>query len=176
MKLLLVLLASTVGCGFAAARRFPAARRSLLACSVCCAITAALVSCGTDDLQGYVPQEQPIRIVQNDLLFTAEGSSASVVVDADGTVSAQADQPWCGVAVSGRVVTVTVADNPGFDGRTALLTITAGEARRQLPVQQQGMVLDIPLPVSGYYAPTEGTTLTATIQHSLPLAVSSPDP
>jgi len=194
MKPLQSLLAATVGCGFASARRFTpacgfasarlfaatrafaATRRSLIACSVCCGITAALVSCSDDDLQGYVPQTDTIRIVQNDLLFTAEGSSATVVVEADAAVSAQADKPWCTVAVSGTTVTVTVADNPGFDGRTALLTITAGEASRQLPVQQQGMVLDIPLPVSGYYAPTEGTTLTATIQHSLPLAVSSPDP
>ena len=133
------------------------------------------VACSDDELQGYVPQTETIRVVQNDLLFMADGGSASVVVEAEGTISADVDQPWCSATVSGNVVTVTVTDNAGFDGRTALLTITAGEARRQLPVQQQGMVLDIPLPVSGYYAPIEGTTLTTTVQHSLPLTVSSPD-
>lgn len=138
-------------------------------------ISLFFISCGDDDLQGYVPQAETIHIVQNDLLFTAKGGSSSVVVEANGTVSAISDKSWCSVAVDGRVITVTVTDNFGFDGRTALLTITAGEARRQLPVQQQGMVIDIPLPVNGYYAPIEGTTLTVTVQHSLPLTVSSPD-
>lgn len=133
------------------------------------------VACSDDDLQGYVPQTETIRIVQNDLLFSSKGSSANVVVEAEGTISADVDQPWCSATVSGSVVTVTVTDNASFDGRTALLTITAGATHRQLPVQQQGMVLDLPLPVSGQYAPAEGTTFTTTVSHSLPLDVSTPD-
>ncbi len=133
------------------------------------------MSCSSDDdLKGYVPPSSIIRIVQNDLVFDAEGSSASVVVEADGGISATTDADWCVASVSGRLVTVTAQPNTFFEGRTAILTITAGEARRQLPVQQKGMVLDMPMVTTGHYSPIEGDVFTLTITHSIEMAVSSP--
>ena len=141
---------------------------------LCCGVTAVLTACGDDDLTGYVPEGNAIHIVQNDLLFTAEGSSASVVVDAGGEITAKVNADWCTAAVSGYVVTVTTQPNSSFEGRTAVLTISAGQATRQLPVQQQGMVLDLPLVTNGHYSPNEGDVYTTTLNHSLPVTVTSP--
>ena len=132
------------------------------------------VACSDDDLKGYLPEAETIRIVQNDLLFEAGGGSATVVVDADGTIAATADADWCAASVSGRVVTVTAQPNGSFEGRTALLTLTAGDARRQLPVQQTGMALDMPLTTTGHHSPAAGEVFDLHISHSMPLNVSSP--
>ena len=134
----------------------------------------AFTSCADDDLKGYVPEASSIRIVQNDLLFSAEGSSSIVIVEADGMISASTDADWCQATVSGRTVTVAVDRNTTFSGRTALLTISAGDARRQLPVQQQGMVLDLPLTTTSHYSPIGGDEFSLTIHHSLPVDATSP--
>lgn len=126
-----------------------------------------------DDLKGYVPNAATIGIIQNGLLFTAQGNTATVEVETD--VTASLDAAWCTATVSGRVVTVTAEPNSSFEGRTALLTLTAGEVCRTLPVQQLGMVLGT-MPVSARHAPNDGDNFTYTIPHDMPMDVTTGEP
>lgn len=139
------------------------------------AISMMFTSCADDNTEGYLPENSAIRIVQNDLLFEAEGNSATVLVEANGVISATTDADWCDATVSNRVVTVNTQPNYSFEGRTALLTIQAGDNRRQLPIQQLGMVLDLPMTTTGHYSPIEGDVFTLTINHNIPLEVTSPE-
>lgn len=138
-----------------------------------CGVAALLVSCG-DDADGYADSGESIRIVSNDLIFPAAGSTASVQVQTQGAAPLEAavDADWCVASVDGLVVTVTAQPNYGFDGRTALLTLTSGQAVRQLPVQQLGMVLDMPMAVNSHYSPRAGEEFTVTIAHDLPLTAT----
>jgi len=142
-----------------------------------CAIvgTNLTASCSGDDDSAYTPGET-IGIVANDLLIPAVGATATVQVNAVEPVEATLTADWCTATVSGKTITVTAEANNHFDGRTALLTITAGTARRQLPVQQLGMVLDLPMVVDGHYSPPAGDVFTATINHNLPMTVSASHP
>lgn len=141
----------------------------LVGCGVATAILTS--SCSGDD-PVYTPGES-IAIVSNDLLFPAEGTTATVQVTAAAPIAATLTADWCRAAVSGNTVTVTADPNTHFEGRTALLTITAGTARRQLPVQQLGMVLDLPMVTTGHYSPAAGDVFTTTIVHTLPMTVSA---
>ena len=130
-----------------------------------------LAACSSDDdLKGYVPTAATIDIVQNDLQFTAQGNTATVQVSTP--VTATVDAPWCTATASGNTVTVTAEPNTSFEGRTALLTLTAGDVRRQLPVQQLGMVLGA-MPVNNRYAPMSGDSFTFTLPHDLPMDVTT---
>lgn len=140
---------------------------------LCCgsAVAILLAACSSDDdLKGYVPNAETIEIVQNELLFPSVSSSATVEVGTD--VTATLDATWCTATVSGHVVTVTAEANHSFEGRTALLTLTNGNASRHLPVQQLGMVLGT-MPVSNRYAPTAGDDFTYTIRHDEPMTVAT---
>lgn len=137
-----------------------------------CGIAVALISCD-DDENGYAVSDDAIHIVSNDLIFPAEGTTAVVQVEVAGTLEATVDADWCTASVSGHMVTVTAEANYGFDGRTALLTLKSGQASRQLPVQQLGMVLDMPMVVSGHYSPREGEEFSLTIVHNVPMTATT---
>ena len=133
-----------------------------------CAMAAVLVSC--DKNHTDVPLSgEGIAIVSNDLLFPAQGSTATVRVQAAGNIAATVSDNWCTATVSGNLVSVTAQPNDALSGRTAMLTITAGKASRQLPIQQQGMVLDLPLLDNGHHSPVDGDVFTVSIAHNVPL-------
>ena len=147
-------------------------RNILVGTFACCVAATALVACSDDDYE-YVPAASSIRIVQNDLVFDSDGSSSTVLVEANGPISATVDADWCHAEVSSRVVTVTADRNYSFEGRTALLTITDGNSSRQLPIQQLGMVLDLPIVNNGHHSPVAGDVFTVDIAHSLPITIST---
>lgn len=137
-------------------------------------MASVLISCGDDDPVGYEPAGETISIVSNDLIFPAEGRTATLEVEAPGVLEASLSADWCTASVSGHVVMVTAQPNFDFDGRTALLTLKSGQVTRQLPVQQLGMVLDLPMTVEGLYVPREGGERTVTITHNVPITATSP--
>lgn len=130
------------------------------------------MSCSSDD--DYAPAtEQTLTIVSNDLLFGSAASSSTVVVEADGTLTATIDADWATATVNGQTVTVSVDDNLLTEGRTAVLTLTTATASRRLPIQQLGMVLGS-LPAATRHAPAAGETFSYTIPHDQPMTVASP--
>ena len=143
----------------------------LPACLLCCGVAAALTACSSDDdLTGYVPTAPTIEIQENNLTFPAQCSTATLSVGTN--VSVELNASWCTATVNGSVVTVTAEPNASFEGRTALLTLTAGDARRQLPVQQLGMVLGT-MPVSSRSVSMAGEAFTYNIPHDLPMTVTA---
>lgn len=147
-------------------------RNILVGTFACCVAATALVACSDDDYE-YVPAASSIRIVQNDLMFDSDGSSSTVLVEANGPISATVDVDWCRAEVNGRVVTVSVEPNYSLEGRTALLTIGDGNSSRQLPIQQLGMVLDMPIVNNGHHSPIDGDVFTVDVAHSLPMTATS---
>lgn len=150
-------------------------RRALVAVVAGVALSAMplLTACGDDD-PVYSSTADAITIVQNDLIFPAEGRTATLQVSAAGPVEASVSDTWCTASVSGNVIQVTAEPNPQFSGRTAILTLRSGQYSRQLPIQQEGVVLDMPLTVNGHYSPLSGDAFTFELVHDLPLlAVSS---
>lgn len=132
----------------------------------------ALLSCSKDELTGYVPGEETIEVVKNSLLFDANEGTATVEVKATGNISVTLNSDWCSATVSGNVVSVSVQPNMNFEGRTAVLTISTGQASRQLPVQQRGMVLGR-FPESSLYVPLAGESFGFTIHHDLPMSLTT---
>lgn len=128
---------------------------------------------GDDELTGYVPQGESISVVKNDLLFPAVGGTATVEVSSAVPVTAELDADWATATVSGQTVSVTAVTNTHYEGRTALLTLRAGDATRRLPVQQRGVIVGV-LPLDNSFAPMEGCTYSYTIAHDLPMTLSSP--
>lgn len=138
-----------------------------------CGIAATVVACSDDDLTGYVPDGQSITIVRNNLLFPAQGSTATVEVRASGSLSAQTDASWAHATVDGNIVSVTVETNTHYEGRTALLTLQCGEDSRQLPIQQRGVIVGT-LPTKDRCAGMGGERFEYTVAHDLPMTVESP--
>ena len=130
--------------------------------------------CSDDPLKGYVPGDEELAIVSNDLLFDAGSATKSVTVSTADALTATLDAEWCTAQVSGQTVSVTVQANVSYESRVALLTLRAGGASRQLPVQQQGAVFGT-MPVKDRQAAMDGETFTYTVRHTLPMTVTSPD-
>lgn len=145
-------------------------KTTIITLSLLTALT--LFSCGKDELTGYVPGDETIEVVENDLLFDAREGSATVEVKASGSISAVLTSDWCSATVNGNVVSVTVQANRNFEGRTAILTIRTDRASRQLPVQQRGMVLGR-FPESSLYVPMAGDSFDFTISHDLPMNLTT---
>lgn len=143
-----------------------------LICLVCCAISAALFSCSSDDYQPDLTEA--VVIVKSDLLFEPQGRTGSVEVQARGQVTASLPYDWCSAQVESNVIHVTVEDNTTFEGRTALLTIHADGGQVQVPVQQRGMALGS-LSVKAFHATDAATHTVYYIRHDLPMNLSCED-
>ena len=145
-------------------------KTTIITLSLLTALT--LVSCGKDELTGYVPGDETIEVVANDLLFDAKEGTATVEVKATGSISVVLTSDWCSATVNGNVVSVSVQTNRNFEGRTAILTIKTDRASRQLPVQQRGMVLGR-FPEESLYVPMAGDSFDFTISHDLPMNLTA---
>ena len=134
--------------------------------------TFVFSACGGDDA---VPNAvESITIVKSDLIFEPAGRTGSVEVLAKGPVTVELQSDWCSASVNGNVVSVTVADNNSFEGRTALMTLRADGAARRLPIQQRGMALGS-LPVNSHHSPNSGERFALYIRHDLPVTLTCDD-
>ena len=132
-------------------------------------LAGGMTSCSKDDLVGsHTDTSTGITIVANHLTFEPLGGSATLEVQANGVLSVELASEWCSATVSGNVVTVKAESNTSFEGRTALLTLHAGGATRQVPVQQRGMALGS-LPVRSHHSPVAGERFSLYIRHDMPI-------
>ena len=136
------------------------------------AVCALCAACGDDD--PTAPDAGVLPIVRSDLLFDPQGRTGSIEVAASGDVTAELPSTWCSASVQGRVVSVTVADNTSFEGRTAVLTLRADGRQVQVPVQQRGMALGS-LSLASDHIGTAGGRLSYFIRHDLPIALTTDD-
>ena len=131
-----------------------------------------LLSCSDDPMTGHQPEGETITIVKNDLLFGAQGSTATVEVRSAGSLTATTDADWAVATVSGSVVSVTVDTNTHYEGRTAILTISNGQDSRRLPIQQRGVIVGT-MPVKDLNAAMSGQQYAYTVAHDLPMTFTA---
>ena len=139
-----------------------------------CGLCLVGVSCGDNDDE---PAPAPsITVVRNDLHFGAKGGEGYVELLAGAQYQVSSSSAWCTALVDGSVIRVTVTDNDGFEGRTAILTITSSDGGvLELPVQQRGIVLGT-LPVSSVFAPNAGLRIAYHLPHDLDVEISADQP
>ena len=93
-------------------------------------------------------QEQPdgakylvdnsLAVLSHDIFFQPGGGTGSIVVDAEGTVTAASNKSWLTVSVNGNTVNLTASENPDIESRYAEVSISSGSASTVLIAQQYG--------------------------------------
>lgn len=95
-----------------------------------------------DDIVSVMPAK--VTILSRETSFPASASSGKIVVDTDAPVSVStSDTGWVTTSVDGNVITVNVEANTSYDGRSATLTITSGDASSQIAIIQAGVIVDL---------------------------------
>ena len=85
-----------------------------------------------------------LNIVETQLQITSRGGNGKITVDPDAAqLSANSNESWCTVVVSGTQVNVSVAANNELLSRTALVTLEAGNKTAKVPVTQSGSKFSI---------------------------------
>ena len=104
------------------------------------AMVFSFAACSSDDnVGGQYLKENTVKIVKSDVSFSAKASTGAVEFTAPAGATVKLNSTWATAAVDGNTVTVNVLDNPKLEGRSAKLTIKAGEDSASVTIQQQGM-------------------------------------
>lgn len=134
-------------------------------------VAAGLAACSDDDAGSEYLHKSQIGITSSTVTFTAKADTGSVTFNAPAGAQATAilNSSWAEATVDGNVVRVAVKKNPNLEGRSALLTIKAGEDSTNVTIQQQGMAYKY---TGGKYFIYSDTARTVT----LPLVNEGGDP
>lgn len=134
-----------------------------------------MVSCSDNSNDWYETSDNfVLSLEKSDILFDASAAQGFIEVNCDGALTAASSEEWCAVSVSGNKVNVNVENNPNFEGRSAVVTLTSGKRQAKATVQQKGLVFV--LDVEGGYSyefDNEARTLKASVEHTLPVSVKS---
>lgn len=98
----------------------------------------AIASCKKEN--PYQPRVKTLSVVSSDLTFSNAGGTGTVVVEAEGSVSATSEKTWAQVSVSGKTITVTCDPWDQFETRNTKITITSGDESLAVTAIQQGVV------------------------------------
>lgn len=86
--------------------------------------------------------ESALQIVSSDIFFTPAGGEGSIVVDADGVLSASTSAPWCHLEVKdNRYVFVTADQARSNESRYAKITLRCDQEETYVVAQQTGIIL-----------------------------------
>lgn len=104
------------------------------------ALALSFTACSNDDNVGsqYL-RENTVKIVKSDVSFSAKASTGAIEFTAPAGATVKLNSTWASAAVEGNKINVSVLDNPKIEGRSAQLTIKAGEDSTNVTIQQQGM-------------------------------------
>lgn len=100
----------------------------------------SFTSC-SDDEYVYEAKPEAISIIKSQVLFTAEAQTGTVEFKAPSAVTAEVDKSWCQATVSGNTVNVSVEANNDYEGRMATVTLKCAEGKKEVFVQQNGIVI-----------------------------------
>ena len=111
-----------------------------------------------------------LAVVNSNLDFDCSGGTGTIVVEAEGAVTAASDKPWAQVSVSGNTISVTCGAWTGLESRNAKITLTAAGETRAITAIQRGVVFSL----DGVLM-SEGLVFTgAGKEHSYPFTTSTP--
>ena len=108
---------------------------ALIAC-----LTGIVSACSDDGMDNPYRKDDALKVIRNDVQIPSVGGSGTIVVDANGAVTAESSIDWCSVSVSGNTVTFTAPANNSIESRNAFVTIKSGDKSTQVSVYQEGMV------------------------------------
>lgn len=103
-------------------------------------LTGFVSACSDDGMDNPYATDDALSVVSNDVMIPSAGGTGNIVVDGNGTVTAESSLDWCTTAVSGNTVTVTATANNSIESRNAIVTIKSGNKSTQVTVYQEGMV------------------------------------
>jgi hypothetical protein len=103
---------------------------------LCCCIF--LAACSNDDS----PVDSGLQVIATSGIdFSAGGGEGTIVVSANGVISASSDQDWCSVTVEGSTVYVVAATSTEMTSRSALITISSESGFVEVPIVQSGLII-----------------------------------
>lgn len=108
---------------------------ALIAC-----LTGFVSACSDDGMDNPYRTDDALTVISNDVQIPSKGGSGSIVVDGNGTVTAESSIDWCSVSVNGNTVTFSAPANNSIESRNAFVTIKSGSKSTQVSVYQDGMV------------------------------------
>ena len=82
-----------------------------------------------------------LQILNGEITFEPNGGQGTIPFEASGTVTAQADQPWCTISVEGSQIQVSVPAYGGIETRYANVNIRCGEASADVTIHQFGVIV-----------------------------------
>ncbi|MDR2948433.1 MAG: hypothetical protein LBV71_04440 [Prevotella sp.] len=106
---------------------------------ICCIFAAG---CSNDDKYAEIEE---LKILRSDVIFDANGGSNTIeIANVSGNaLTAQSEDEWCTVNVSGNAVNVNVSPNNLLMGRSTRVHITDGSRSVSVPVTQTAGVFGI---------------------------------
>lgn len=108
---------------------------ALIAC-----LTGFVSACSDDGMDNPYRTDDALTVISNDVQIPSKGGSGAIVVDGNGTVTAESSIDWCSVSVNGNTVTFSAPANNSIESRNAFVTIKSGNKSTQVSVYQDGMV------------------------------------
>ena len=147
--------------------------KKILSLIVLLAGVISFTSCGNDDAS--YTSVASLEIVSANVVFDVEGGTGTIVVNNTGTITAEAltGTGWLTCSVSGNTVTVTAAENPGREGRSATIVLKSSDgSAANITATQTGVVYG--LKKGTYYALNDNANeLHLEIYHSKAVTVTS---
>ena len=133
---------------------------------------AALLAASCQEEKPTYEINDNITVVSQDIVFMPQGGTGTIVVEAESSITATADRPWCNVSVSGMTVTLSVPAWTGKDSRYSKVTIKSGKEEISLTAQQFGEVIG-GLDMGDITSPSEGTVKEFNYVSNLPVTMSA---
>lgn len=125
---------------------------------------ASLIGCESGE--GNYETVKTIKVNSAELTFQPSGGSGSVVVEADGQITAVSSRPWCSTSVNGNTVTVTVSEYDGLDNRYADIIITSGGGSAKVTAHQYGLYFLLPEAKDSYHVEDVNGSVEIPLTHN----------
>ncbi len=117
--------------------------KKILYFAIIACLTGLVSACGDDSMENPYATDDVLTVLSNDVQLPSTGGSGTIVVDGNGSVTAESSLSWCNVSVSGNTITVTAPENNSFESRNAVITIRSGNKSTEVVAYQDGLVFQL---------------------------------
>lgn len=140
-------------------------------------LLAGVIACGiftacSDYEAPEVSNDTAVKVLSRETSFPAGPSQGTIVIESESPVTAIPGSDWMSAEVSGNTVTVSVDQNPSFDGRSAMLTLKNSLGTTQIAIIQSGIIISFGDLVN-INTNDDAQTLTYPIKANCPLVLES---
>ena len=104
-------------------------------------VIALAAACNKEKPAENTPMK--LSVLSSQVDFDCAGGDGTIVVEADGTVSAVSDRSWASVSVNGKTISVHVEPWNKLESRYAKVTVKCGDESTDVAVLQRGASLSL---------------------------------